>query len=106
MTSVSNRNPVAEQFYRANEELASTYPRDFSRLDMQIPNPVFKPKIQYYSSKVLVSHEYPNMFHIRPYGLDEIPSTPSSAINASIAKNKTFFFGGVNHPVNRLEIWS
>ena len=106
MTDITNRNPAAEQLYRMTEELAATYPRDFSRLDKPVPDPVFKPKVQYYDSKVLISHEYPNMTYIRPYELEDIPSTASAAINASIEKNKTFFYGGTYHSVNRIDLWA
>ena len=106
MTSVSNRNPYAEQLYKETEEAAASYPRDWSGLNKKAPDPWFAPKFQYYDSKVLNSHEYPNMFHIRPYELESVPATPSQAILESIEKNKRFFYGGVFLDVKRNDIWA
>lgn len=105
MTSVSNRNPSAEQLYREMEEQASSYPLDFSRKKVPIPNPVFQQKLHYYDSVVQNSHSFPNISHIKPYELNEIPATPSMFLNESIEKNKRFFYGGVFHPVEKVSLW-
>lgn len=106
MTSVSNRFPYAEQLYKDNCVKSAEYPLDFSRLNKQIKNPVYPTKLQYYSSVVKNSHQFPNMGYIRPYHIDDIPSSPWPFINKSIEDNKKMFFGGQYHTVRDIKLWS
>jgi len=106
MTSVSNRFPYAEQLYKKNQVESAEYPLNFSRLNKLVPNPVYPPKLQYYSSVVQNSHQFPNLGYIRPYHIEDIPVNPWVGINKSIEDNKKMFFGEQYHTVRDIKLWS
>jgi hypothetical protein len=106
MSIFTNRDEIAEQAYKKTEEAAASYPRDWSGLDKPPKDPWFASKFQYYDSIVKNSNEFPNMFHIQPYDMEIVPSTPSQAIFDSIQKNKKFFYAGTYMDVVRNDIWA
>ena len=108
MNSVSNRNPVAEAFFRQNDALAKTYPRNLSKMNEKyiLPNPMFPTKKMYfYDSVVQNAHSFPNVKYIKPYDPVDTPINSFKFVNESIEKNKKVFYGGMYHPVQKYNLY-
>lgn len=106
MSSISNRNPYYESLYKKAEEEAKSYPSSAPRKDRKYPNPIYLKPIQYFDSKVVNSHIYPNISYIRPYELGFVPTNVGKFIDESVEKNKRYFFGGKWHSQETIKLWS
>ena len=70
---VSGRLLYAQNKYRNTEKLAASAPRDMSGLNRKYREQPLAPAMQYFSSVVTNSHQYPLMDVIRPYGIEYRP---------------------------------
>ncbi len=106
MSAFTNRNPYYESLYKQAEEEAKSYPSSKPREDRKYPNPVYTNPIQYFDSKVVNSHIYPNISYIRPYELGFVPTNVGQFIDESIEKQKTYFYGGSFFKQEPVRLWS
>lgn len=95
MNNVVERDYAREKAFQTHEKEYVPMTADWDKMSKRpIPNQTWMNKLQYYTSVVNGSHEFPNQRLISPVEPDTVPSTSWSAINESIQKNKKVFLGG------------
>jgi hypothetical protein len=100
MNNIVDRNYARERAFQQQEKDYVPMTADWEKVNSyKIPNQSWMGKVQYYTSVVKGSHEFPNQILIRPFETETVPSTSWSAINESIQKNKQVFVGGKYIPV-------
>ncbi len=91
MTSEYNhRNSANEQ--RFVEAQTKKFENPMRNVNPSPPS-IYKREIQYFTSHVKNSNEYPHISWIRPINTDYIPSNVGAMLDKSIQEKKNFVFG-------------
>jgi hypothetical protein len=98
----SNKNSHYESQFKEAQAL-SGYP-DLDIKPKEYPNQSYKEPFQYYDSKVINSHLYPNMFYIRPYDVEDVRS--DDMVYKSIEARKQYAFGPYILDNREMKVWS
>lgn len=98
MTDITGRSLKLDELYKKNDEFAQSYQRDLSKMNIPHREEKSYPKLQYYDSIVVNSHQYPNIKYCRPYDMDYIPTNVGSLVDKSI-KDTKFIVGGTMYDI-------